>query len=114
MASSGDDTHPHRSEKRSKRNQDRAEFSWPTGRTKASLPHDAVGGHGARVRGARAQAQALASPVGTGAREFVLVIGDVPVVDPSEEALDQVGRTIAADVCTMTPPSGLGYFGVSH
>ena len=48
------------------------------------------------------------------AQEFVLGLGDVPIIDPTEEALDQAGRTIAADVCTMNPPSGLGYFGVSH
>ena len=41
-------------------------------------------------------------------------IGVVPVVDPAEEALDQEGRTIAEDVCTMTPPSGPSYFGVSQ
>ena len=48
------------------------------------------------------------------AREFILGLGDVPIIDPTEEALDQAGRTIAADVCIMTPPSGLGYFGASH
>ena len=48
------------------------------------------------------------------AQEFVPGLGDVLVIDPTEEALDQVGRTIADDVCTMTPPSGLGYFRVSR
>ena len=42
------------------------------------------------------------------------VNSDVPVVDPTEEALDQEGRTIAEDVRTMTPPSGPGYFGISR
>ena len=37
----------------------------------------------------------------------------MPVVDPAEEALDQEGRTIAKDVCTMIP-STPGYFGVSR
>ena len=35
----------------------------------------------------------------------------MPIVDPTEESLDQEGRTIAEDVCTMTP-SALSYFGV--
>ena len=112
MASSGDDTPPHRSEKCSKQNQDHAESSRTTGHSKASLPRDAAGGHGAHARAARAQAQALASPVGAVGQEFVPGIGDVPIVDPTEESLDQEGRTIAEDVCTMTP-SALGYFGVS-
>ena len=37
----------------------------------------------------------------------------MPIVGPAEEDLDQEGRTIAKDVCTMTP-STLGYFGVSR
>ena len=72
-----------------------------------SFPRDAAGGH---VAHAHAQAQAPALPVGAAAREFIPNTGDVPVVDPTEEALDQEGRTIAKDVYTMTP-SALGYFG---
>ena len=112
MASCGDDTPPCHSEKRSKRNQDHAESSRPTRRTKASLPCDAASGRGARA--AHAQAQALALPVSAAAREFIPGLGDVPVVDPTEEALDQAGRTIVDDVCTMTPPSSLSYFRVSR
>ena len=52
--------------------------------------------------------------VGAAAQEFILGLGDVPVYDPAEEALDQEGRTIAMDVYTMTPPSGPGHFGVSR
>ena len=37
----------------------------------------------------------------------------MPIVDPAEEALDQEGRTIVEDVCTMTP-SAPGYFGVNR
>jgi len=113
MASSGDDTPPRHSEKRSKQNHDHAESSQLTGHTKASLPCDAAGGHGAHAHVALAQAQAIVPPVGTAAGEFIPGIGDVPVVDPAEEALDQEGRTIAEDVCTMTP-SASGYFGVNR
>ena len=113
MASSGDDTPPHHSEKRSKRTQDPTASSRLTGCTKASLSCDAAGGHGARACAARAQAPALVPPIGAAAREFVPGISDVPVVDPDEEALVQEGRTIDKDVYTMTP-SALGYFGVSR
>ena len=104
MASSGDASPPHRSEKRSRQTQDPAVPSQPTGCTKVSLSHDATGG-----RGAHARAQAQASPIGAVAQEFVPGLGDVPTIDPTEEALDQEGRTIADDVSTMTP-SALGYF----
>ena len=110
MAFSSDDTPPCRSEKHSKKNNDPTRSSCPPRCTKASLPRDAAGGHGAH---ARAQAQALASLAGAAAREFIPGIGDVPVVGLAEEALDQEGRTIAEDVCTMTP-SAQGYFGVSR
>ena len=46
-------------------------------------------------------------------QEFVLGLGDVLAVDLTEEALDQEGRTIGDDVCTMTPLA-LGYFGISR
>ena len=111
MASSGDASPPHCSEKRSKRTQDPAASSQLTRRTKASLSCDAVGGHGAHAHAARAQAQAPL--VGATALEFVPGLGDVPTVDPAEEALDQEGQTIADNVCTMTP-SALGYFGISR
>ena len=86
MASSGDASPPHRSEKHSKRTQDPTASSQPTRRTKASLSCDAVGGHGAHAHAARAQAQAPL--VGATALEFVPGLGDVPTVDPAEEALD--------------------------
>jgi len=107
MASSGDASYPHPSEKRSKRTQDLAASSRPPGRTKASLSHDAAGGSGSSACAARAP------PISAAAREFVPSLGDVPAVDPAEEALDQEGWTIADDVCTMTPLA-LGYFGISR
>ena len=90
MASSSDDTHPQRSEKRSKKNNDLAASSRLTGHTKASLPHDAASGRGghAHAHAARAQTQAPASPVGAAAREFVPSLGDVPAIDPAKEPLD--------------------------
>jgi len=114
MASSGDDTPPCHSEKRSKKNNDTTTSSCPTGRTKASLPCDAAGGHGACACAARAQTQALAPPIGAAAQEFIPGLGDVPAIDPAEEAFDQEERTIAEDVCTMTPPFGSGYFGINR
>ena len=111
MASSSDDTPLHRSEKRSKKNNDTAATSRSTGRTKASLSHDATGGRGAHARAVRAQAQA--PPVGVAAREFVPSLGDVLAVNPADEALDQEGRTIADDVRTMTP-SAPSYFVISR
>ena len=107
IVSNGDASPPRHSEKCSKWTKDPVTSSQPTARTKASLSHDAAGGHGARARAARAQAQA--PHVGAATWEFIPVLGDVPIVDPTEEALDQEGRTIADDVSTMTP-SALGYF----
>lgn len=115
MASGSDASPSRHREKRSKHNQDLTESSWLTGRTKASCPRDAASVHG-RGCGARAHgAQAQDPPplVGATAREFIPGLGDVPICDPTEEALDQEGRTIADDVCTLTPPSGPGYFGIS-
>ena len=89
MASSGDPSPLCHSEKRSKWTQDPIASSQSTGRTKASLSHDATGGRGAHARAVRAQAQA--PPVGAAAREFVPSLGDVPAIDPSKEALDQEG-----------------------
>ena len=45
--------------------------------------------------------------------KFILGLGDVPAINPAEEALDQEGWTIADDVCTMIP-FALGYFGISR
>ena len=100
MASSVDASPPRCSEKHSKQTQDPTASSQLTGRTKASLSHDAVGGRGACAHDAHAQAQAPL--IGAAAREFVPGIGDVPVVDPAKEALDQERRNIADDVCTTT------------
>ena len=111
MASSDDASPPRRSEKHSKRTQDSVASSRPTRRTKASLSCDAAGGHGAHARATHAQAHA--PPIGATAREFIPSLGDVPTVDPAEEALDQEGQTITDDVCTMTPLA-LGYFGISR
>ena len=89
MVSSGDASPPRRSEKCSKQTQDPTASSQPMGRTKASLSCDTAGDRGAHARAARAQAQA--PPIGAAAREFVPGLGDVPTVDPTEEALDQEG-----------------------
>ena len=72
MASSSDVTPPRCSEKCSKKNNDPTASSHPIGHTKESLPHDAASGH--------AQTQAPALPIGAAAREFVLSLGDVPLL----------------------------------
>ena len=68
---------------------------------------------GGRACAARAQTQAAAPPIGAAAWEFVPSLGDMPIVDPTKEALDQERQTITDDVCTMTP-SAPGYFGISR
>jgi len=88
MASSGDDSPPRHSEKRSKKNNDLTASSRLTGRTKASLPHDAASGRGGHAHAACAQTQAPASPVGAAAWEFIPSLGDVPAIDPAKKALD--------------------------
>ena len=72
-------------EKRSKRTQDAASSSQPSGRTKAVLR---LGGDRARGRGARGRGQGADPPfVGAARTEFVPGIGNVPVVPAAEEAL---------------------------
>ena len=100
-----DDDNPlRRQEKRSKRNQDHAATPKPSGRTKDTCPYDGAGGSRARAKGARGrggQGSAVAPPPPL-ARTF---IGDDPIVDEEEEALEQVGRTIVAEVAS-TPCQG--------
>ena len=80
-------------EKRSKKNQDYAAIPKPSGRTKASYKHGGAGGsHAARHRDDQGSSAAVPPP----APAFV---GDMPIVDEEEEALDCAGGTIAA------PPS---------
>lgn len=110
-------------EERSKHTQDNAGSSRPMGCTKAACARDAGGacGHG---RSACASVSAAATstlaapppfnPIGAVAWEFVLGIGNIPVVDLTEEALDAEGHTIAPNVCPRTPPRGIMHFTKSH
>ena len=79
-------------EKRSKKNQDRAAVPKPPGRTKASYKRGGpAGSRAARGRDDQGSSAAVPPP----APAFV---GDMPLVDEEEEALERAGRTIA------TPP----------
>ena len=79
-------------EKRSKKTQDHAAVPKPPGRTKASYSHGGAGGsRAARGRGVQGSSAAVPPPAS-------VFVGDMPIVDEAEEALDRAGRTIA------TPP----------
>ena len=79
-------------EKRSKNNQDRAAVPKPPSHTKASYKHGGpTGSRAARGRGVQGSSAAVPPPA-------LAFVGDMPIVDEAEEALDRVGRTIA------TPP----------
>ena len=79
-------------EKRSKKTQDHATVPKPPGRTKASyLCGGAGGSRAARGRDDQGSSAAVPPP----APAFV---GDMPIIDEAEEALDRAGHTIA------TPP----------
>ena len=76
-------------EKRSKKNQDPVAVPRPFGRTKATCPHASAGG--SRVAHRRDdQGSSAATP------PALVPIGDVPIVDAEEEALERASRTIAA------------------
>jgi len=89
-------------EKRSKKNQDRAAVPKPPGHTKASYARGGAGGSRAARRCVDQGSSATAPPPAPAS------VGDVPIVDAEEEALEHAGRTIAAPpVCTLT--HGLGF-----
>ena len=102
-----DDSSPsRRQEKRSKHNQDRTAAPKPSGHTKAAYPHDGAGGSRAQAaaRGHSGQGSSATAP-SQPARAFV---GDDPIVDDEEEALERAGRTIAPEVMS-TPYRGPGF-----
>ena len=79
-------------EKRSKKNQDHAAVPKPPGRTKASYKRGGpTGSRAARGRGDQGSSAAVPPPA-------LAFVGDMPIVDEAEEALERAGRTIA------TPP----------
>ena len=80
-------------EKHSKKNQDHAIVPKPPGRTKASYSRGGAGGSCGRGHGCGDQGSSAAFPPPAPA-----FVGDMPIVDEAEEALDRAGRTIA------TPP----------
>ena len=99
----------HHKEKQSKKNQDRATVPEPSGRTKAAFPRAGAGGPCAAGGGSRAahhrddQGSSATAPP-----PALAPVGDVPMVDEEEEALEHAGRTIAAPpVRTLT--RGLGF-----
>ena len=79
-------------EKRSKKTQDRAAVPKPPGRTKASYSRGGAGGsRAARGRGVQGSSAVVPPPA-------LAFVGDMPIIDEAEEALDHAGCTIA------TPP----------
>jgi len=92
----------HHKEKRSKKNQDHATIPRPFGRTKAACPYAGAGGsHAAHHHDAQGSSTVAPTPAPTS-------VGDVPIVDVEEEALERASRTIAAPpVRTLT--RGLGF-----
>ena len=91
-----------RKEKRSKKNQDHAAVPRPSYRTKAACPHASAGGsHAARRRDDQGSSAAAPPPA-------CAFVGDDPIVDAEEEALERAGRTIAAPL-THTPTHGPGF-----
>jgi len=96
-------------EKRSKKNQDCAAVPKPSGHTKAAYPRAGASSPRAAAGGSRAAhhhddqgSSAVAPPLAPAS------IGDVPIVDAEEEALERVGRTIAAPPI-RTPTHGPGF-----
>ena len=94
-------------EKRSKKNQDRAAVPKPSGRTKAAYPHAGAGGPHAAAGGSRARHRDDQGP-SAAAPPAPAFVGDVPIVDAEEEALERASHTIAAP-STHTPTHGLGF-----
>jgi len=76
-------------EKRSKKNQDRATVPEPSGRTKASYKCGGASGSRATRRCDDQGSSAAAPPTPA-------FVGDMPIVDEEEEALERAGCTIAA------------------
>jgi len=91
-----------RKEKRSKKNQDPAAVPRPSGHTKAACPRTSASGSRAGRRRDDQGSSAAAPPPAPAS------IGDVPIVDAEEEALEHAGRTIAAPP-TRTLTRGLGF-----
>ena len=77
-------------EKHSKKNQDRAAVPKPSSHTKVACKRGGAGGSRAAHRRDDHGPSAAAPPPAPAP------IGDVPMVDEEEEALDRAGRTIAA------------------
>jgi len=75
-------------EKRSKKNQDPAAVPRPSGHTKAACPRTSASGSRAGRRRDDQGSSAAAPPPAPAS------IGDVPIVDAEEEALEHAGRTI--------------------
>ena len=89
-------------EKRSKKNQDPTTVPRSSGPTKVACPHTGAGGsHVARRRDD--QGSSAVAPPPTPAS-----VGDVPVVDAEEEALERAGHTIAIPPI-HTPCHGPGF-----
>ena len=86
-------------EKRSKKNQDRAAVPKPPGRTKVSYKRGGpTGSRAARGRGDQGSSAAVPPPA-------LAFVGDMPIVDEAEEALEHAGCTIATPPL-RTPPRG--------
>ena len=84
-------------EKRSKKNQDCAAVPKPSGHTKAAYPCAGAGGPHAAGGGSRAARRRVNQGTSVVAPSPAPIsIGNVPVVDAEEEALEHVGRSIAA------------------
>ena len=85
-----------RQEKRSKRNQDCIAVEKPTGRTKAVCP--CTGAEGSR---AARHCDGQGSFVVASSHQADAYVGDDPIVDDEEEALEHAGRTIVVTpICT--------------
>ena len=91
-----------RKEKRSKKNQDHATIPRLSGRTKVTCPHTGAGGSRVACRRDN-QGSSVAAPPPARAS-----IGDDPIVDVAEEALERAGRTIATPPI-RTPTHGPGF-----
>ena len=92
-----------RQEKRSKRNQDCIAVAKPTGRTKAVCP--CTGAEGSR---AARHCDGQGSFVVASSHQADAYVGDDPIVDDEEEALERASHTIAAPP-TCTPTHGPGF-----
>ena len=89
-----------RKEKSSKKNQDPV-VPRPSGHTKAACPHTGADGSCAAHCRDDQGSSAVAPPPAPAS------VGDVPIVDEEEEALERADRTIAAPpICTPTTRPG--------